>query len=423
MLRNQSIDVIGIMRRALNTLDYRLMDHGWKVGYFVYHLLKDDERYSQEQLVKICYTALFHDIGAYKTEELDSLSHAQEVFAFEIKNTIEHSIYGYLFLNEYEFFREFSDLILYHHFTYGRLLESDCANKELASIIFIADRMEILTKKKPNITPKELFKALENPVFNSKIVKKIREKEEAEGIITKYLDDFNLTEILNFLNEVELSSEQTLAFVDMIPHTIDFRSEYTVSHTVATVKISVMLAKLCGLEQDAIDKIHLGALLHDIGKISTPLEILEKDGKLTSYEFGIMKDHVVLSDYILKGCMSEEIVHIAARHHEKLDGSGYPKGLTKEDLTLSECIVAVADVLSALMGRRSYKEPYPEERVRRIVIENKEQGKLCGYVIDKALENYKLLQDGVDEVSFAAVARYHWQEKEAKRLDDLYRMA
>lgn len=67
-MKNQAIDIIGIMRRALNTLDYRLMDHGWKVGYFIYNLLKDDKRYDETQLVKICYIALFHDIGAYKTE-------------------------------------------------------------------------------------------------------------------------------------------------------------------------------------------------------------------------------------------------------------------------------------------------------------------------------------------------------------------
>lgn len=225
MIKNQSINVISIMRRALNTLDYRLMDHGWKVGYFVYHLLKDEEQYSKEQLVKICYIALLHDIGAYKTEDLDSLSHTNDVFDFEIKNTMDHSIYGYLFLDAYEFFQEFSDIILYHHFTYDRLMETECENKELASMIFIADRMEILTKKRPNITKEELFKALSNSVFNQEIVEKIKTLEEKDGIISKYLDDFNLSEILTFLHGVELSSEQTLTLVDMIPHTIDFRSE------------------------------------------------------------------------------------------------------------------------------------------------------------------------------------------------------
>lgn len=422
MAKKQVIDIISVMRRALNTLDYRLMDHGWKVGYFIYNLLKDDERYDEKQLVKICFTALFHDIGAYKTEELDSLSNTNDVLQFEIIDTMEHSIYGYLFLNEYEFFQEFSDVLLYHHFTYGRLLESECENKELASMIFLADRMEILTKKRPNISTEELLRALENPVFNQAAVEKIKQLEEQEGIITKYLADYNLTEILNFLNDVELSSEETLALVDMIPHTIDFRSEYTVTHTVATVRISILLGTLCGLDKDEIDKIYIGALLHDIGKISTPIGILEKNGKLNSYEFGIMRDHVVLTDYILNGCMDESIVRIAARHHEKLDGTGYPKGLKEEALTLGECIVAVGDVLSALMGRRSYKEPFSEEQVRSIMIENKESGKLSGYVIDKALEHYALLQDGVDEVSEDAMSRYCFLEQEAMRLREVYRV-
>lgn len=409
MLKNHSIDVISIVRRALNTLDYRLMDHGWKVGYFVYNMLKDDERYDKTQLAKICYVTLFHDIGAYKTENLDSLSCTKEVFDFEVKNTMPHSINGYLFLNEYEFFQEYADVILYHHFTYGKLLESDCVNKELASMIFLADRMEILTKKRPNITPEELFKVFENPVFNQEILRKI-----------KHLDDFNLTEVLTFLNEVPLSLKEKLTLIDMIPHTIDFRSEYTVTHTVATVQISVLLGKLCGLNDDEISKIHIGALLHDIGKISTPLKILEKGAKLSDYEFGIMKDHVVLSDYILNGCMDDSIVRIAARHHEKLDGSGYPKGLREEELTLSECIVAVGDILSALMGRRSYKEPFPEEKVKSILIQNKEDGKLCGMVVDQALEHYQTLQESVDAVSFTAMQRYEYLISEEQRLSVRY---
>lgn len=353
---------------------------------------------------------------------MDSLSHGDDVFDFEIKHTMEHSIYGYLFLNEYELFCEYADIVLYHHFTYEELLKTECRNTELAAMIFVADRMEIITKKRPNITVEELFLALENPVFHQDVVSKIKALEVSEGIVTKYLDDFNLTEILTFMNEVELSPEQKITLVDMIPHTIDFRSEHTVTHTVATVKISIMLGILCGLNQEELTKIYIGSLLHDIGKISTPLGILEKDGKLSEYEFGIMKDHVVLSDYILKGCMSEEIVHIAARHHEKLDGSGYPKGLREEELTLSERIVAVADVLSALMGRRSYKEPFPEELVRKIMIENKVNGKLSGEVIDKALEHYDVLQEGVDEVSIGAMERYHFQENEAMRLRERYGM-
>lgn len=419
-MKKQSIDIISIVRRALNTLDYRLMDHGWKVGYFVYNLLKGDKRYNELQLAKICYITLFHDIGAYKTEQLDSLMHAHSGFDFEIKNTLDHSIYGYLFLNEYEFFKEYADIILYHHFTYPNLIESECSQKELASIIFLADRMEILTMRRPNITTEELLAALKNPVFNQEIVSKMRILEETEGIITNYLDDFNLTEVLTFMSEADLTEEQAVMLMDMIPHTIDFRSEYTVVHTVATVRLSFLLGLLCNLDYDSLDDVYMGALLHDIGKISTPLEILEKNGRLTSYEFGIMKDHVVLSDYILNGCVSEGVVRIAARHHEKLDGSGYPKGLREEDLTLGECIVAVADILSALMGRRSYKEPYSKEKVCEIMMENKASGKLSAFVIDKALENYEMLQEGVDEVSFEATERYNKMEQAFAHMKNKY---
>ncbi len=147
MYKKQITDIASMMRRALNTLDYRLIDHGERIAYLVWKILEHTNCYTREQLLQITYLALFHDIGAYKTEDLDSLSSTDTLFQFEIGNTIEHSISGYLFLRQHEFFVEYADAVLYNHFYYDRLVESRCKNQDIAATIFIADRLDMLIMK------------------------------------------------------------------------------------------------------------------------------------------------------------------------------------------------------------------------------------------------------------------------------------
>jgi len=171
-------------------------------------------------------------------------------------------------------------------------------------------------------------------------------------------------------------------------YTIDFRNEFTASHTITTASISLELGKLLDMDAAELEKIQLGAYLHDIGKIATPPEILGKTGALTSEEMRIMRKHVETTGKILTGYTDEDVFRIAYRHHEKLDGSGYPEQLRAEQLTMSERIVAVADLISALVGKRSYKEGFPKEKVLEILRQQKDAGKLCSRVTEQAIRHY-----------------------------------
>lgn len=410
-----------MMRRALNTLDYRLIDHGERIAYLVWKILEHTNCYTREQLLQITYLALFHDIGAYKTEDLDSLSSTDTLFQFEIGNTIEHSISGYLFLRQHEFFVEYADAVLYHHFYYDRLVESRCKNQDIAATIFIADRLDMLIMKNLVREPEDAFQYLNNAVFSQKEVAILEKLQEENQIIQKCMNRLYLEEFLEFMQEIPQDENKMKDLIHILPHAIDFRSEYTVTHTAATVKISMLLADFCGLSRQEIEEIYLGALLHDVGKIAISHVVLEKDSALSSYEFKYMKDHVILTEYILNGCVSDTILCIAARHHEKLDGSGYPKGLTGKELTLSQRIVAVGDILSALMGKRSYKEPFLESQVKEIIIDMADKNKLCSYVVEQAILHYKELEDGVAQISKVALEAYQIQQMDTETLLEEYR--
>jgi putative two-component system response regulator len=132
------------------------------------------------------------------------------------------------------------------------------------------------------------------------------------------------------------------------------------------------LARLLGWEPQGVDTIKAAAPMHDIGKIGVPDAILQKPGALTEAEWVTMKRHTTMGATILKGSTVPFIqmgARIAIGHHEKWDGSGYPKGRKGEQISLEARITALVDVFDALSNHRHYKEPWPEEKVVELIRE------------------------------------------------------
>jgi putative two-component system response regulator len=126
------------------------------------------------------------------------------------------------------------------------------------------------------------------------------------------------------------------------------------------------MARLLGWDSQAVDIIQSAAPMHDIGKIGVPDAILQKPGALTEDEWVVMKRHTTMGATILKGSTVPFIqmgARIAIGHHEKWDGTGYPRGLRGDDTPLEARITALVDVYDAVSNRRHYKEPWPENRV------------------------------------------------------------
>ncbi len=404
-----------MMRRVFNTLDYRLMDHGDRVAYLVLQMYKEDADINFEQLSKICYLSMFHDIGAYQTEPLDSLCDQATTFYFELKNTIPHSVYSYIFFNEHECFKEYSEGLLFHHFPYDKLIKSDCNNKKFAARLFMADRIDMLINRNPTKNAKEILELLDNPTISREDLYRLELLEHKHGILTKAIQGAYNEELMVYLAKID-EEEELEALIHMVPHAIDFKSEHTVTHTIATVEISMAFARIFDFDEFHTKELYYGALLHDIGKVAISTMVLEKNGLLTDEEFKYMKDHVVLSEHILKDCVSDDVLNIAVRHHEKLNGRGYPHGLNGDVLNGGQRIVAVADVLSALLGRRSYKEPFSRDRVVPIIENMRDTNQLCPKAVDSAIEHFDLINETVQNCSIIAVDRYNYINKIATEL-------
>ncbi len=183
---------------------------------------------------------------------------------------------------------------------------------------------------------------------------------------------------LNETNTALQAAHQALqgsyaATIQRLVTAAEYRDEDTGDHIVRMSRYSAMLAEKLGFEKAHVEAILLAAPMHDVGKIGIPDAILLKKGRLTKEEFDIIKSHTIIGAQILGE--SDALVlqwanQIALSHHEKWNGSGYPKGLKGTQIPIVGRIAAVADVFDALTSRRPYKEPFPVDDAFQIIMDD-----------------------------------------------------
>ncbi len=146
------------------------------------------------------------------------------------------------------------------------------------------------------------------------------------------------------------------AVTKVIEATMEAKDPYTVQHQRRVTRIALTIAGEMGLHADALNKLRIAGTLHDLGKVGVPTEILVKPGKLTDLEFSIIKTHPMVGFEILQPLeFPQQTTQIVLQHHERWDGSGYPRGLTGSDILLEARILWVADVVEAMATHRPYR--------------------------------------------------------------------
>ncbi|MEE8319613.1 MAG: CHASE2 domain-containing protein, partial [bacterium] len=171
-----------------------------------------------------------------------------------------------------------------------------------------------------------------------------------------------------FLESRELDERVKSLYVNTIKaisKALDSKDHYTSAHSELSLDYVEKFGKACGLKKDQIEVLHVGALLHDIGKIGVPDEILTKSEKLTEAEFEKMMKHSLIGYEIVKDLpFPEEVKLIVRNHHERFDGLGYPDGLKGEEIDYVVRIFSVIDVFQTLIGSRPYKQPMDREEAK-----------------------------------------------------------
>jgi PAS domain S-box-containing protein/putative nucleotidyltransferase with HDIG domain len=188
---------------------------------------------------------------------------------------------------------------------------------------------------------------------------------------------------------------------------VEARDPFTAGHQRGVAKITVEIAREMGLTPDAIEGVKIAALIHDLGKFSTPAEILSKPGKLTDIEYRIVKQHSMTGYNILQPInFPWPVAQMVRQHHERCNGSGYPDGLACKDILPEAKILAVADVLESMTSHRPYRPSLGIEKA----LEELLRGRGLLYddkVVDVCMKLYHVNAGTVVPEGAAAVSRWN----------------
>ncbi|MBC7349384.1 MAG: HD domain-containing protein [Candidatus Aminicenantes bacterium] len=195
----------------------------------------------------------------------------------------------------------------------------------------------------------------ENPDQTLTILRDITNRKRAEDQLTQTLEKLRKT---------------MSATIQAISLTVESRDPYTAGHQRRVSDLARSIATRLSLPGEQIDEIRLAALVHDLGKISVPAEILNKPGRLNEHEFSLIKDHPRVGYEIIKTIeFPWPVAEIIYQHHERLDGSGYPQGLKNGQIHPMARILAVADVVEAMLSHRPYRSAFgPQEVIQEISV-------------------------------------------------------
>ncbi len=185
----------------------------------------------------------------------------------------------------------------------------------------------------------------------------ISKSDDLDIIITEIIDNTEKEKIATNLQSTILKLNDAMeSMISVIAHTVELKDPYTAGHQKRVAILAEAIAKKMKLPPNVIEGIRIASIIHDIGKIAIPVEILSKPGKLSPMEFELIKTHSVAGYNILKDIEFEwPLAEMVYQHHERIDGSGYPRGLKGDEIIIEAKIISIADVIEAISFHRPYR--------------------------------------------------------------------
>jgi len=213
------------------------------------------------------------------------------------------------------------------------------------------------------------------------VEKKTKDKHGISGQLEKIRSETKQYEQLkNRCNQLESEVAQnyrnlqkiTEGIVNIVSKVIETRDPYSEGHHGRVAKLAIAIAAEMKLSEKRIDGIKFSSMIHDLGKVSLPTDIVSRPGKLFEVEFNLIKNHPNVGYEILKKIeFPWPVAEIVLQHHEKIDGSGYPQGLKGNQILLEAKIICIADVIESMSSSRSYRPAVSIDICLKEIIENK----------------------------------------------------
>jgi HD-GYP domain-containing protein (c-di-GMP phosphodiesterase class II) len=376
--------IIYALSDALDLVGVTNVHHGKRVAYLS-NLIAKNLNWNAQELNQLFEASILHDCGVSRTSVHAKLTQLQW------EEESDHCIVGAKLLTECSLLAGLSQTVLYHHTHWDVLKDFELPDqiKLRANCIYLADRIDVLTLTNEKARANILFGAQE--IVD--VIASLKEAWFCPELVDSFIavsakDSFWLG--LGNAHESHMAQSwltqdvsRSMSFVQLkelvqfFSNIVDAKSPFTHQHSRGVGKLAAYLGKRFGFSEKDCEQLELAGLLHDIGKLRTPDEYLEKPGRLTEEEFASIKRHSFDSQVILGGIQGLEKVALwAYQHHELLDGSGYPERLEGKDLSLGARILAIADIFQALAQERPYHPPMSPDQIIEILSDKVKKGML-----------------------------------------------
>lgn len=411
--------------KSVDLYNYLLKNHHRRVAVISFHIGKA-YGLSGEKLSNLVITAALHDIGALTVRERD------ELVRMDVENPQPHARLGSYMLDSFAPFHEISRILFYHHWSYDRDDQwvGDKGKVPVESyILHVADRIDILLNatmpalaQRDDVTDR--IRSYSGTLFHPDVVSAF-ESEAHKDFFWLDIDNLSMDDVMEEAISESLKVEMDMDLLEQFAYTIskiiDCRSRFTISHSFGVSAVAYKIAELLDYPEEKKRELLVAGLLHDIGKIAIPSELIEKNGKLTPAERTNVQTHAYFTDVILKDVDGlDGIAEWAAHHHENHDGSGYPENLTEKNISEEMDILSYADIYTALSENRPYRTGLSLEEIGVILKEQFE---------DKHGEKiYQIVRDhlpAIDEVCKSAIRdgnnRFEIYEELARQYEEFAR--
>lgn len=412
----KSKDIFLLVRDTLKIVYPRLMKHGSRVAYMVYTMLREEGKYEEFELADMVMVATLHDIGAYKTER----ERLGDILRYESKECMAHAIYGYLFFKYLSPLPELAKVIMYHHMDYEQLQKVNYEYKELAAYINIAEKMDHYSTALGDKFEMGMFQKYAGTKLSDDGLFLFYKCEDKYGMFEKIRSGVYLKELYDIIEYMIFNNEDKKKFLEMLMYCQGFFRSQMVMETAMAVCVSEEIAKEMMLPLQKREILYYGTLIHDIGMLAIPREVIEKPRKLEPKEVKLLKTHVEIAGKILSSRMKKEVVDIVLAHHERCDGSGYPRQLTDSQMNTEQKILQVADVVVALLNQRSYRKSLPKEKILAILDDKTDRSRLKRQVVAVVVQSYDKIVSRIREESAQILKMYETLNKQYELISKKY---
>lgn len=395
-----SKNMISLIYETMRIMNISVAHHGKRVAYIMAKLLEQRGSYEKYEIADFMTLAMLHDIGAFKTDDV------RKQLTYEAKRTLPHSIYGYLFLKYLSPFEERSKIILYHHMDYSKTKDLDYRYRFELELLKVAEIMDVWYKAFGDQFDYTTINKYAGTKFDPKAVELLEKTIEKDNFFDKIKNDSYKEEFDEYEEYVLLSDEEKEKYLKMLMYFTGLRDEAMVSETISVISVSRELVRKLNMNEHDKNEIYYAALLHDIGMLAIPSQLLNAPRSLNEEEKNLIKTHVEIMEKMLEGKISDNIIKIAAAHHERFDGTGYPKGLKGSYMSNKEAILQLSEYVVNAMEEKPYRRAYTKNEI----IDNLNNGIITGryeaIVTDTFMKHYDDIIELAEDKADMALVMY-----------------